>query len=348
MKLISILFTGGTIGMRKEGVGGSAVPAVDGLELLARLSGVPAGGTLPWRLRAVEAGRRPSPHMSGAVVRQLRATVDHELDKADAVVVAHGSDTLEETAFLLDLWHQADAPVVLTAAMRTSDEPGWDGDANLLDACRVAADPAAAGRGVLVVMNRRIHAATEVTKAATDSPDPLVSRPAGILGRVESGHPRWYRRPLVRRSLSWPTADGGRTAAALPWVELVSAHQDSDGRVVEAARGAGCAGFVVRAMGRGNMPPDLARALTAAVADGRPVVLVSRCPEGEPGPDYGYPGGGALLRNAGVVFCRWLNDLKARIALTWLLQAGANGDEVAAFFESSEPGSVSSAGDPDP
>ena len=337
MNRITILFTGGTIAMRRDPADGSAVPALGGQEVLDRLTAGDHAPTLPWQLRAVEEGRRPGPQMNGPAVLDLRLAIDRELAAADAVVVAHGTDTLEETAFLLDLWQRTAAPVVLTGAMRTSDEPGWDGDANLLDACRVAADPQAAGRGVLVVLNRQIHAATEVTKVATDSIDPLISRPAGPLGRIESKRPHWYRQPLRRCSLAIPAVatDPAMAPDGMPWVELVTAHQDSDGRAIEAARGGGCAGFVVRAMGRGNVPPGLAQAMSAAVRDGLPVVLVSRCPHGQPGPDYGYPGGGARLLADGVIFCTWLTDLKARTALTWLLQAGARDGDVKAFFENS-------------
>jgi L-asparaginase len=271
--------------------------------------------------------RKDSLDLTDADRAEVRAQIASRPERR--VVVTHGTDSIEETAFLLDLWHDRPAPVIVTGAMRTRDSPGWDGDLNLIDACRVAVAEEARDRGVLVVMNRRIHAAGEVTKAVTDALDPLVSQPSGALGQLVDDRVDLFRPPLHRHRL--PAPDAG-SAAVLPWVELLTAHPDTDPRLVPALVQAGCRGLVVRAMGRGNVSPGLAQALTEAAGSGLPVVLVSRCAAGEPGADYGYVGGGAELIEAGIVSSPRLNDLKARLALAWLLHADAGDDQIRGFF----------------
>jgi L-asparaginase len=328
---ISLIFTGGTISMA-HGADGSAVPALTGADIRASVPGLDT----EFELESVEFGRHPGPHMDLARMLQLRAVAETQFEHGSlGVVIAHGTDTLEETAFLLDLLHNRAQPVVLVGAMRTRDELSWDGPVNLFGGALVAADAGAASRGVLVAMNSTVHAAAEVTKTFTEAIDTFATPDYGPLGIVELGRVIFYRQPLRRFRVD--VARLARTSngsVKLPRVELVEAAAGCDGMMVRAALDAGAEGLVIGAMGRGNLPPPMAEAVIAAVKQGVPVVVCSRCWGGRVAPVYGYEGGGAKLHAAGAIFSPWLGGLKSRIALTLALSAGMSAAELRAMFDS--------------
>ncbi len=180
---VDVLFTGGTISMRRDPATGAALPALSGREIVARVPGLRREA----RLRLEDLARLPGPHVTPAWMWRLRAHVVSLLadPKVDGVVVTHGTDTLEETAYLLDLTVASPKPVVLCGAMRTFSDPGWDGPANLTAAVRTAAHPGSAGRGTLVVVGEEIHAAARVRKRHTQRLDAFHSAlgPVGVLDR---------------------------------------------------------------------------------------------------------------------------------------------------------------------
>lgn len=323
MKRIAILFTGGTISMTQAGADGAAIPTLSGADISDSVPDLADR----FELTNIEFGKFPGPHMTPARILELRQAVMSALPEHDGVIVSHGTDTLEESAFLLDLFHDSEKPVVFVGAMRTSDEPSWDGPVNLLAACLVAADPEARGRGVLLVMNNTIHAASEVTKTFTGALDTFASPECGPIGIVDLDAAIFYRGPIRRhrlpdRLLRLPPAP----------VEMLTAHNGSDGRMIQAVAGAGFKGFVVQAMGRGNVPPAMYHGLSEAVAAGLTAVICSRCWGGRIAPLYGYEGGGASLKDAGAIFCPSLTGPKARIALSFLLGAGVPHDAIERFF----------------
>jgi L-asparaginase len=258
---------------------------------------------------------------------ELHHVAQSALDRgAHGVVIAHGTDTLEESAFFLDMLHRGDQPIVFVGAMRTKDELSWDGPVNLFGACTVAGEPRARGRGVLVSMNNTIHAASEVTKTYTEAIDTFVTPDCGSLGMIELGRVFFHRMPLRRVSCDVP--------AHLPRVDLIEAAAGSDGTILRAAAASGSNGLVVAAMGRGNLPPLMARALADVVATGVPVVVTSRCWGGRVAPVYGYEGGGARLLESGAIFSPWLGAAKARIALCLGLAAGLDTPRLKRLFDS--------------
>lgn len=193
----------------------------------------------------------------------------------DGVIVTHGTDTAEETAFLLDLTLAPDKPVVLVGAMRPADAVGSDGMRNFANAVRVAGDPAAGGRGVMVVMGDAVFAARDVRKAATSNIDAFRGYPRGALGMVTPSSLDWFAPPDragAPARFAWP--------GALPRVAILTAGAGMDAAPVEALLGIGCKGIVLAGMGQGNAPRCVLDALERAVQAGVPVVRSSRVDEG--------------------------------------------------------------------
>lgn len=325
-KRVAIYFTGGTISMVYDPVIGGAVPALSGRDILDRVPGLDTIADF----EVVDFGRYPGPHMTPRLMMDLSLQVRAALARPeiDGVVVTHGTDTLEETAYLLDLTVSGDKPVVFVGAMRNSSEVGWDGPANLLSAARVAASDAACGMGVMVVMSDTILAAGEATKTHTESLDTFQSPDFGPLGAVDKGAVLMRRAPLNRRYLD--------TSAVIDPVWLLKMAAGFDSTMIDACLSAGPRGLVIEGLGRGNVPPACMAGIARTVTSGLPVVLASRCLRGRVLDSYGYPGSGKQLRNLGVIFAGYLNGQKARIKLSLALSLTTDLSEIKALFEGDE------------
>jgi L-asparaginase len=301
---VHVLFTGGTISMRIDPGTGAAVPALSGEEIVARVPGLAKVA----RLTLEDYARLPGPHVTPFWMWRLKDRVAAVVQdpEVDAVVLTHGTDTLEETAYLLDLTLDTAKPVVFCGAMRTVSEPGWDGPANLMAAVRTAVHPDSPGRGVLVALGGEVHAAAEATKWHAQHLDAFHSA-HGPLALVEGGRVV-YRRPAMRPArLPAPRL--------VPEVDLHKMAAGADDALLRASLARGVRGLVIEATGAGNVPPAAVPGIRAALAAPVPVVLVTRCPEGRPTPAYGYEGGGQMLRELGVIFGGELPGQKARIKL---------------------------------
>jgi L-asparaginase len=309
--------------MRIDRQTGAAIPALGGRQILARVRGL--GSEV--RLSFEDYARLPGPHVTPRWMWRLRARVAELLAQPDldGVVLTHGTDTVEETAYLLHLTLATERPVVFCGAMRTISEPGWDGPANLAAAIRTAAHPESRGRGVLVTIGHGIHSAAEVTKRHTHSLSAFAS-PMGPLGVVDRAE-IVSSRPATRE----PVIPVRRIE---PRVDLHVMAAGGDGRLIRASLEHGARGIVLEATGVGNVPPAALPGIRAALARKRPVVVVSRCPEGRVSPAYGYEGGGETLRQMGVLFGGELPGPKARIRLMVALGAGGEGHSVADHFAS--------------
>ena len=320
---VHVLFTGGTISMRIDRQTGAAFPALSGRQILARVRGL--GPDV--RLGFEDYDRLPGPHVTPRWMWRLRTRVAELLadPQIDGVVVTHGTDTVEETAYLLHLTLESRRPVVFCGAMRTISEPGWDGPANLAAAIRTAAHPDSRERGTLVTIGDGIHSAAEVTKRHTHSLSAFAS-PLGPLGVVDRSEVV-YGRPPARE----PVIPARRLE---PRVDLHVMAAGVDGGLIRASLERGARGLVVEATGVGNVPPAALPGLRAAIARRVPVVVVSRCPEGRVSPAYGYQGGGETLRQMGVLFGGDLPGPKARIRLMVALGAAGGRDGVATYFPS--------------
>jgi L-asparaginase len=308
MSTIIILTTGGTIAMKRDEAAGGAVPILDGSDFLAVL---PPDLAV---LQVEEYCNLPSAHFTLDTLWGLRSRVAELLGRpeVDGVVVTHGTDVMEESAYLLDLTVPGEKPVVLTGAMRTASQVGYEGFANLAAAVRVAASPRAKGLGAVIVMNDEIHAARFVTKTHTQSVDTFKSLSFGPLGRVDGDEVVIGQR--VARQLI--PCDGLEPDVAL--IKLASGMDDS---FLRYAVEQGAKGVVIEALGGGRVPPWWMPTIRGAVEVGGAVVIASRCPSGRVWDGYGYKGAYKDLRRAGVLFANGLNGQKARIKLMVVLEA---------------------------
>ncbi len=302
--------------MRPDPETGKLVPAVSGEELVEMLAWPEAPP-----LELDDFASVPSFDMHGELALSLAVRVRmHALrDDVDGVVVTHGTDTMEETVWLVDLLSDADVPVVFTGAQRGADARDTDGPRNLRDAITVAACPAAAGRGVLLAMAGDIHAARVVRKVHTTALRAFASPGYGPLGHVDEGTVVFRARPECRPALPVP--------GQLPIVDLLRLYAGSDGRFVRASVAAGAAAIVLEGTGRGNANDQLVEAVHEATGQGVVVAVCSRCVEGRVAPVYGR-GGGRDLAEAGALFAGDLAGPKVRILLQLALGAGLDAGEV--------------------
>ena len=323
MTLPRLLFLslGGTITMVPD-AGGGITPQLGAAELVASIPELAKVA----HIEARSPMRLPSPSLSLAnlvdVARELEEAFRQGVDGA---VVIQGTDTLEESAFLLDLLVHGDKPVVVTGAMRGADAPGADGPANLLASARVAASPEARGQGVFVVLNYDIHAARFVQKVHTTHPSAFESPLTGPLGVVAEGRPRFYTR--VDRKPCCPIALG-----APPPVPLIRIAMGSEGRFLNALPDLGYKGLVVEGLGAGHVPADMAPVM-GDIAARIPVVLASRCAAGPVFTStYGYPGGEIDLVRRGLIPSGFLTGLKARLLLGLALRSDGDHAKVREAF----------------
>jgi L-asparaginase len=320
---IVVIATGGTISMRVDAELGGAVPQLSGEEILSFIPGVERHA----RVEVREYGRYPGPHMTIERMWELRAEILRAADEgADGVVVTHGTDTIEETAYLLDRSVDIEMPVAITGAMRNSSELSWDGPANLLAAVQVAASPGARGRGVMVVMDERIVQGQEVVKTHTEESGTFMSPNWGPLGIDDKGHVLFYRDSRRKRPLL--------PEAPVTPVDLVKIVAGADSRLLDASRESGARGVVVEALGRGNVPPDVVPGIRRWAEAGRPVVICSRSLRGRVLDTYAYLGGGHELREMGAIFADHLTGQQARMELVLALAvAGEDVDAVRTIVE---------------
>lgn len=332
MPRIHIIATGGTIAMAHDEKAGGAVVALSGRDFLHRLSSESAA-SLP-QLTTEEYGPLPSSHFTvehlwGLRERVATVLMDQETERAaltdavEGIVILHGTDTLEETAYLLDLTVPADAPIVITGAMRTASDPGYEGIANLLAAVRVAATPAARGLGTLVVLNDEIHAARDVTKTHSQSLDTFQSPFWGPLGRVESDCITIARR-IERQSIPCPRLELR--------VYLFKLAVGMDAELLRSAVELGARGVVIESFGGGRVPPWWLEAIDDALARGVAVAIATRCPAGHIFDQYSYTGAYHDLLRAGCLFADHLNGPKARLRLMAALGAARDMPEARALF----------------
>jgi L-asparaginase len=230
-------------------------------------------------------------------------------------VVTHGTDVLEETAYLLARTLPGTVPVAITGAMRTSSDEGWDGPGNLLDAARVAASPASTGRGAMVVFHGDILAGDTAVKTHATGLAAFSAPHSAPLGRVVDGRVTFDVPPTPRPAPLRPRE--GLTAR----VALVPVVVGDDGTMLDLARPEHD-GVVVEAFGSGNMPPGAVPAVRRWLDDGKPVVLASRCLYGEVTPLYAFEGGGARTVALGAIPAGPRTPSQARLELMLALSAG--------------------------
>jgi L-asparaginase len=326
---VGVFTLGGTIAMSPTDAGGGVVPRLGAADLVRAVPALEATGI---GVRIQDVRRLPGPSLGFADLAELLAAVDAELTAGTitGAVVTQGTDTIEETSWLLDLLHGADAPLVVTGAMRNPSVPGADGPANLLAAVQVAADPAARDLGVVVVFGDDVHAARSVRKAHSTSVTAFTSPESGPIGHVSEGGVQIWHRP-ARSCQPWAARARESGRLERPRVALVPMTLGQDDSVIRAVSGH-VDGLVVAGFGVGHVPARVVDAVTELAAR-IPVVLATRIGVGPVAAGtYAYPGSESDLLARGLIRAGYLDPYKARILLQVLLAAEADDDGVRRAF----------------
>ncbi|HYV15942.1 MAG TPA: asparaginase [Conexibacter sp.] len=309
---VRILGAGGTIAMG----GASATPQLDAEGLIGTIPGL----TDRAGIEARDVVNKPSPHLTLADMLEVCRQARDAARRGIGVVVAHGTDALEETAMLCDVIHDAEAPIVFTGAIRPATAAGADGPANLLDAVSVAASEEAAGMGVLVVFGGEIHHARCVRKTDTTSLVAFSSPQTGTLGRVTEGHPTIWSRLPRNPPLDPPQLDKR--------VLVIPTSAGDDGTLAHAALSTEPDGVVIGTLGAGHLAPDLLE-LWADAAQRIPVVAYCRPERGVVlTGTYGYAGSERDLRGTAIIPAGFLSPQAARMKLLACVASGLSIDEV--------------------
>ena len=317
-KKILVLHTGGTISMQADASGAVVTSQDNPMNHVSNpLEGV--------EVHALDFFNLPSPHIKPKHMLALYQKIKEEADHYDGFVITHGTDTLEETAYFIDTMEVPHKPIVLTGAMRSSNELGSDGVYNYLSALRVASDDKAADKGVLVVMNDEIHAAKYVTKTHTTNVSTFRTPTHGPLGLIMKHEILYFKtaEPRVRFDLD-------KIQGLVPIIPVYAGMTEE---LLDLLPVDQLDGLIIQAFGAGNVPKETAKKLNALIQEGLPIALVSRCFNGIAEPVYAYEGGGVCLQNAGIFFVKELNAQKARLKLLIAINAGLRGEELRAYME---------------
>lgn len=298
--------------MTVDPAAGGNVPTLSGDDILER---VPSLADVA-AVTVVDLGRTPASHFRFGQLFEIADAIERAAARpaTAGVVLVQGTDTLDETSFFLDLVLQTSKPVVVTGAMRSASEAGYDGPANLRDAVACATSPALQGQGVVVVLGGTIHAADAVVKTHASSLTTFQSPDFGPLGVVERGVVSVARLRAARRQV--------RTTSAAERIPIVTATVAMAPEQVAVLAGTGLDGLVVEATGAGNTDPGLLDVARRLIRDGIPVALASRTGAGRVSAGYAFPGGGATWVDAGALMAGHLSGPKTRIALALGLGAG--------------------------
>jgi len=305
-KNILIVFTGGTFSMKVDKkISGGIIPRYSGKELLKK---IPEAKKLA-NISCYDFGKYPGPHVTPEIMIELSRQLKKKLsaNNFDGVIITHGTDTLEETAYLIDLTIKTEIPIVFTGSMKNSSEPDWDGPRNLTDSIRVCLNENSRNLGVLVCLHGEVNAASEVTKIFSNEIETFQSLDFGALGFVQYGRVVYNRLPRQLETINTENVNSN--------VDLLTVYAGMDEKFFKYSADSGADGLVIQALGIGNVPPTAFKGVEYVIKKDIPVVLVSRCPAGETSNIYSYPGAGKHLHDLGVIFADYLNGQKARIKL---------------------------------
>ena len=322
---VLVLATGGTI----AGSAGSATQAgyTSGQVTVETMIAAVPGINAMAHIRGEQLVNVGSQDMTFAIMIALANRINALLatDAVDGVVVTHGTDTMEETAHFLNLTVSSKKPVVMTGAMRPSTAISADGPLNLYNAVAVASDPDAAGRGVLVVMNDRIHGAHSLTKTNTTSVETFISPINGLIGTVNYGQTAYFRRPF--RNHTYKSEFSVEGVTSLPRVDIVYACADMPPDLIDGSMEKGASGIVIAGDGNGNMNAATVQRAARAASDGIVIVRSSRVPTGKVGRNVEIDDG-----RLGFIASDELNPAKARILLMLALLKKRSREEIQQLF----------------
>jgi L-asparaginase len=323
---IVVLATGGTIaGAAASDVQAAYTSGQVGVQQL--LAAVPQAKKLAV-LSGEQISNIGSQDMNDEVWLKLARRINELTAKSDVdgIVITHGTDTIEESAYFLNLVVKSKKPVVMTAAMRPATALSADGPLNFYNAVAVAGSKDAAGRGVLVVVNDWIHGAGSLTKTSTTAVQTFLSPLGGLIGTVAYGEAEFYRGPVGRSTVDSEFSLDG--VSALPRVDIVMAHENMDGKLIDAAVAAGAKGIVIAGVGNGNMTQSALDALAAQAKKGIVCVRSSRVATGRVGRNVEVNDD-----KLGLVASDSLNPQKARVLLRLALLKQRSLSDVQRLFQ---------------
>ncbi|MGL5479021.1 MAG: asparaginase [Clostridium sp.] len=323
MKKVAVVFNGGTISMKVDERLQAAVPSLSGEDIMSLVTGVEDYA----KVENHTFSSLPSPHVTPKLMLELSKFVQDLANREDidGIVVTHGTDTLEETAYFLDLTTNTKKPIVVTGAMRSSSELGYDGPFNLATSICTAISDEAYGRGVLVCFNGELNDSIEVTKANSMALNAFRTPNFGPIGVVDNNNVIFYRKGKKGVKLNPKNMDKD--------VALIKCVSGMGSEFIDFSLDKGYKGLVIEAMGRGNVPPTMVKGIERAIKEDIPVIIVSRCFEGRVFESYGYEGGGKHLRNMGCIFGDTMPGQKARIKLLAAINSGKTVEEIRGIFE---------------
>uniref|UniRef100_UPI004028D409 asparaginase n=1 Tax=Mesosutterella multiformis TaxID=2259133 RepID=UPI004028D409 len=309
MKKVIVFTTGGTIAMKYDAEKGGLVPAVSGADLAAAVPGLDKVADVEVREFSNVASCNMSPErmfaLSHAIEEALKA------DDVAGAVVTHGTDTLEETSYFLDLLHPSEKPICVVGAMRGASDTSPDGPMNIYCAVKTAASDEARGKGVLVVLNNTIHAAGQVRKTHSANPATFESPWWGPIGYCDEDRVVFRRTPVGRQCFA--------PKALTAKVDLIPAQTGLGSEYIDFAISRGCNGIVIEGFGRGNIPPAMEEGIDRAVEKGIAVVIATRAFAGRPYQSYAYPGSVGDSRAHGAAKGGEASGAKTRLKLMILL-----------------------------
>jgi len=322
MKRILLIHTGGTISMSTDQRTGAVKPSDE--HPLHKYSQL-----FEENIEIVEEDifQLPSPHVTFQHMLDIQKRLSEaiEEDQIDGAVITHGTDTLEETAYFLDLTLDSPFPIVLTGAMRPTDEIGSDGVSNLQNAIWTALAPESRDKGILVVMNEEIHTARYVTKTHTTNVATFRTPTFGPIGIVSKHEVRFFQKLVFDES--YPIQKISKN------VYLLKAYADMDNTLFEALASTEIDGLVIEALGAGNMPPATLPGIKKLLKNNVTLVITSRAFNGIAQDIYAYKGGGKHLKELGAIFAPGLTGIKAKIKLTILLEQGLSSTDMNKAFQ---------------
>ncbi|MCF7791541.1 MAG: asparaginase [Victivallales bacterium] len=327
-KKIALVTTGGTIAQRVDSEVGGAVPALTGEEILK---------TVPKLKEYADFTVVPVVNIDSRDMNfQIYCKLAHKLKKLsrdggiDAIVILHGTDTMEETAFFLNQVIKAEKPIAITGAMRSASERDADGPRNLIDTVRVLLTPYALNGNIMVVMNGNIINGLAVTKVDSSNIDAFNGGKHGVLGIIDEFHVTWYNKPININTFKIPQR--------FPKVDIVLAYPGASGNLIKASVRDGAKGIVIVGYGAGNVSKQLFRTIRSVLKNKKDFIFLisTRSPEGNILPVYAGEGGAVDLEKLGVVLGGSLNPTKSRILLMLCLCSSYPKSRIISIFQKSE------------
>ncbi|GEL08097.1 asparaginase [Salisediminibacterium halotolerans] len=311
MKKVAVLTTGGTIASKQNERGKLEAGVYSGEEMAEKL-GLPAN----IQVEIFSVFQKPSSHITFADLNNIRLLIESLREQFDGAVITHGTDTLEESAYYMDLISDTHIPVVFTGSQRSPDDLGSDAYINLRHAVYTAADPQISGVGVTVVFNERIFAARYVKKEHASNIQGFNSFGFGYLGIIDNDELYLYQKPVKHEQYDVSEKE--------VHVDIVKTYMNAGGHLIRASAAIGADGIVLEGFGRGQVEPNMVEAVQDALDQGIYVVITTASEEGAVYPTYEYTGSTYDLYRRGAILGSDYDSKKARIKLVASLKAGIN------------------------